>query len=256
MGFFSALKFLTVFRLPWPKNETTEDVGRSTRWFPAAGLVIGLILAGLNWLFNLFLPPAVSNGLTVVAMVLITGAMHLDGLADTFDGLAGNKSPEDRWKVMHDSRSGAFGVVSLVLLLLVKFILLNAVPRGMIAPVLVLTAVFGRWAMAYAISAFPYAHKEGLGKAFKDAAGRPGLCIATLITLVLAVLLTWWAGLRYYYLAGIAVLVLWLFVTLLAAYFRHKFAGLTGDTYGAINELAESGTLLLFSIIAWNGLFV
>ena len=123
-------------------------------------------------------------------------------------------------------------------------------------PVLVLTAVFGRWAMAYAISAFPYAHKEGLGKAFKDAAGRPGLCIATLITLVLAVLLTWWAGLRYYYLAGIAVLVLWLFVTLLATYFRHKFAGLTGDTYGAINELAETGTLLLFSIIAWNGLFV
>lgn len=256
MGLFSAIKFLTVFRLPWPKNEKAEDVGRSTRWFPLGGLVIGLILAGLNWLFNLFLQPVVSNGLTIVALVLITGAMHLDGLADTFDGLAGNKSPEERWKVMHDSRSGAFGVVAVVLLLVMKFFLLNTIPGDMIAPVLVLTPVMGRWSMAYAISAFPYAHKEGLGKAFKDAASRRGLSIATLITLVLAVLLTWWAGLRYYYLAGIVVLVIWLFVTLLAIWFKNKFAGLTGDTYGAVNELAETGTLLLFSIIAWNGLFM
>ncbi len=256
MGLLAALRFLTVLRLPSPKNETAEDVGRSTVWFPAGGLIIGLILAGLNWLFNLFLPGLIANGLTIVSLVLITGAMHLDGLADTFDGLAGNKPAEERWKVMRDSRTGAFGMVAVVLLLVMKFLLLNTIPAGMTAPALVLMAVLGRWSMAYAISAFPYAHKEGLGKAFKDAATRGRLVIATVITVMLAVLLTWRAGLGYYYIAGLVLpLVVWLFVTGLALYFKTKFAGLTGDTYGAINEMAETGTLLACTVIAFNGLF-
>lgn len=256
MSLLSALKFLTVFRIPWPREETSEQVGRSTVWFPVAGLIIGLILAGLNWVFNLFLPFVVANGLTIVALVLITGAMHLDGFADTCDGLSGNKPPEERWKIMHDSRTGAFGVVGVILLLAMKFVLLNTIPQTMIAPVLVLTPLIGRWAMSYTISSFPYAHKEGLGKVFKDAASPPRFIIASIITLALAVLLTWWADLRYYYISGIAVVaVIWLFVTLLAVYFKNKFAGLTGDTYGMINELAETGTLLLMSIIAYNGLF-
>lgn len=257
MGLLAALRFLTVLRLPSPKDETSEDVGRSTLWFPVGGLIIGFILAGLNWVFNLFLPGLIANGLTIVSLVLLTGAMHLDGVADTFDGLAGNKPAEERWKVMHDSRTGAFGMVAVVLLLVIKFYLLNTIPAGMIAPVLILTPVLGRWSMAYAISAFPYAHKEGLGKAFKDAATHGRLIIATVITVGLAVLLTWWAGLGYYYIAGIVLpLVIWLFVTGLALYFKNKFAGLTGDTYGAINEIAETGTLLAFTVITFNGLFI
>jgi adenosylcobinamide-GDP ribazoletransferase len=257
LSFLSAIRFLTVFRIPLSREESAGDAGRSTMWFPVAGLVIGLILAGLDRVFNLFLPPAVSNGLTIVALVVITGAMHLDGFADTCDGLAGNKPAEERWKVMHDSRTGAFGIVGIVLILIMKFILLNSVPRAMTAPSLVLMAVMGRWAMVYAISAYPYAHKEGLGKAFKEAASRLRLITATVITLALATLLAWWAGLRYYYIAGIAVTaVVWIFITITAIYFKRKFAGLTGDTYGAINELAETGTLLVITIIAFNGLAV
>ncbi|MBN2241007.1 MAG: adenosylcobinamide-GDP ribazoletransferase [Dehalococcoidales bacterium] len=254
-SFLSALRFLTVFILPSPRDETAEMAGRSTVWFPVAGLVIGLILAGLHQVFSLFLPLAVANGLTIVSLVLITGAMHLDGLADTCDGLSGNKPAEERWKVMHDSRTGAFGVVGLILLLVMKFILLNSIPRAMITPVIILFPLIGRWAMAYAISSFPYAHKEGLGKAFKDAASRPRLIIATVVTIVLTTGLTWWAGLDYYYIAGIVLFaVVWLFVFAVAVYFRRKFAGLTGDTYGAINELAETFTLLAVPIVL-NGLF-
>jgi adenosylcobinamide-GDP ribazoletransferase len=257
LSFLSALRFLTVFRIPSRHEESAGDVGSSTAWFPAAGMVIGLILAGLNWVFNLFLPAAVANGLTIVALVLITGAMHLDGFADTCDGLAGNKPAEERWKVMHDSRTGAFGVVGVVLLLLMKFVLLNSIPQAMIAPSLVLMPVIGRWSMVYAISSYPYAHKEGLGKAFKDAAGRARLIAATFMTLGLVVLLAWWAGLDYFYLTGISVVVvIWLFITAVSIYFKHKFAGLTGDTYGAINELGETSTLLIMTIISFNGWLV
>lgn len=256
MSFFSALRFLTVFRLPSPREETSEMVGRSTVWFPLAGLVIGLVLAGLHWVFSLVLPFAVTNGLIIVSLVLITGAMHLDGVADTCDGLSGNKPPEERWKIMHDSRTGAFGVVGVILLLIMKFALLNSIPQGMITPVLILFPVLGRWAMLYAISSFPYAHKEGLGKAFKDAASRLRFIFASVLTLLLSVLLAWWAGLDYYYIAGFVIFaVIWLFVLVAATYFKHKFAGLTGDTYGAINELTESATLLVVIIITFNGLF-
>ena len=91
MSFFTALRFLTIFRIPGVRTETAEDMGRSTVWFPVVGLLIGGILAFLNWVFSLFLPVTVTSALTIVLLVIITGAMHLDGFADTCDGLAGNK---------------------------------------------------------------------------------------------------------------------------------------------------------------------
>ena len=108
------------------------QLGRATAYFPLVGLIIGRVLAGLNCLLNSFLPPSVVNVFLIVALVLITGAMHLDGLADTCDGMAGHKPVEERWKVMHDSRTGAFGVVAIVLLLLVKYIALNNVPQQLV----------------------------------------------------------------------------------------------------------------------------
>lgn len=254
MSFLTALRFLTIFRIPDGRTETAEDMGHSTVWFPVVGLIIGTILAFVNWVFSLFLPAAPTSALTIVLLVIITGAMHLDGFADTCDGLAGNKPAEERWKVMHDSRTGAFGVTGLILLLLVKFALLNSIPQASIAPVLVVMPVVGRWAMVYAIAMYPYARKEGLGKAFKDGVTRTRLAIATIITLGLSIVLAWWANLDYYYIVGLGIIiVIGLFVITVSAYFRHKFAGLTGDTYGAINELAEIGVLLLAGIAFFNG---
>jgi len=110
LSFLAAFQFLTSIPLP----------GR--RYFPVVGLIIGLILAGLNWLLSLILPSAVVNALLIVVLVIITGALHLDGFVDTCDGIAGHKAVEDRWRVMHDSRAGAFGIVGVVLLLLVKYV--------------------------------------------------------------------------------------------------------------------------------------
>jgi adenosylcobinamide-GDP ribazoletransferase len=257
LSFLTALRFLTVFRIPGGRTETAGDMGKSTVWFPIVGLIIGAILALMNWVFSLFLYPAVTSGLTIVLLVVITGAMHLDGFADTCDGLAGNKPAEERWKVMHDSRNGAFGITGMILLLLMKFLLLNSIPQALIAPILVLMPVIGRWTMVYALAMYPYARNEGLGKAFKDGVTRMRLLIATITTLGLTVFLAWWGDVDYYYIVGFGVMVvIWILIVAISAYFRRKFAGLTGDTYGAINELAETGVLLIASIACFNAWLV
>ena len=109
------MQFLTGIPVPIKKELNAEQLGRATAFFPLVGLVIGGILAGLNWVLNCILPASVVNVLLIVALVIITGAMHLDGFSDTCDGIAGHKTVEERWKVMQDSRVGAFGVVGVVL---------------------------------------------------------------------------------------------------------------------------------------------
>jgi adenosylcobinamide-GDP ribazoletransferase len=219
------------------------------------GLIIGLLLAGLNWLLGWLLPAAVVNVLLIVFLAVISGALHLDGLADTCDGLASGKTPEERWQVMHDSRTGSFGIVGVCCLLLVKYVSLNSVPQSLVITSLVLMPVISRWAMAYAIFVYPYARPSGLGKVFKQGAGWQMFAIATVITLVVATGLARLANVTYFYLAGLAIiLAIWVIVVIMATYLKRKFSGLTGDTYGAINEVAEVGVLLLVCLLAQVGL--
>ena len=256
MRFLVALKFLTIIPLPLRREVNPEELGRSTAYFPVVGVIIGLILAGLNWLFALFLPPAVVNGLLIVSLVVISGALHLDGFVDTFDGIAGHKTVEARWRVMHDSRAGAFGIVGVFLLLLVKYVSLNSVPENLLMVTLVLMPVVSRWAMVYAIFAYPYARPTGLGKAFKQEASWQRLAIATMITLAVAVGFARLANFSYFYLVGLAIILgIWVIVVAIAAYFKRKFSGLTGDTYGAINEVVEVCVLIIVGLLAYNQWF-
>ena len=225
------------------------QLGRATIYFPAVGLIIGGILAGLNWLLNLILPASVTNALLIAALVIITGAMHLDGLSDTCDGMAGHKTVEERWRVMHDSRAGAFGVVGVVLLLLVQYVALNNIPADKMTAVLLFMPTASRWAMVYAIFAFPYARPSGLGTAYKAATRWPQFMIATIITLSIAGALYPLLNVTGFLVMG-GVLIM---TTGLAFYFKYKFAGLTGDTYGAANEVAEVMTLIGVVIICKVG---
>lgn len=213
------------------------------------GLIIGLLLVGLNWLLGWFLPTAVVNILLVVFLAVITGALHLDGLADTCDGIAGGKTPEERWQVMRDSRVGSFGVVGVCCLLLIKYVSLNNMPQGLVMTSLVLMPVISRWAMVYTIFAYPYARPSGLGKVFKQGVNWLKLVMATLIALAVAAALS--------RLAGLAIMLgAWVIVVIMATYLKRKFAGLTGDTYGAINEVAEISVLLLVYLLARLGLVI
>jgi adenosylcobinamide-GDP ribazoletransferase len=245
VSFLAALQFLTSIPVSLKRTLSSEQLGRATAYFPLVGLIIGGILAGLNWLLLYILPASVVNALLIAALVVITGAMHLDGLADTCDGIAGHKTVEERWRVMRDSRTGAFGVVGVALLLLVKYVSLNNIPDDIITAVLIFMPVASRWAMVYAIFAYPYARPEGLGTAYKNATRWPQFTIATIIMVTIAgalVMLFSYTGLLL--IPGIVIITM-----LLAMYLKHKFAGLTGDTYGAINEIAEVTALLLVIII-------
>jgi len=249
MSFIAALRFLTIIRLGWLRESTADELKRSAGYFPLVGLLIGLMLAGLNWLLGFVLPQAVVNVLLIVASVLSTGALHLDGFLDTCDGLGGHGTPEERWRIMDDSRAGGFGVIGIATLLLTKYVTLNSIPTHLLTATLVFMPVVSRWAMVYAIFTYPYAKPAGLGKTLKEGTGWPALTLATIITLAAALAWVWWV-------AGLAVLVAtWLLVVLVAAYLRRKFAGLTGDSYGTINEMSEVWILILVSMLAHNQFF-
>ena len=176
------MQFLTGIPIPLKRELSAEQLGKATAFFPLVGLVLGGILAGLNWVFNLFLPVPVTDVFLIIILVALTGAMHLDGFADTVDGMAGHKPVEERWKVMHDSRTGAFGVVGITLLLITKFVALDNIPGNHMTAALLFMPVASRWAMVYAVFAFKYARPEGLGLAYKKATGWPQFLIATILT--------------------------------------------------------------------------
>ena len=250
MSFLAAFQFLTSIPLPGRREVSPEELGRATTYFPVVGLIIGLILAGLNWLLSLILPPAVVNTLLIVVLVVITGALHLDGFVDTCDGIAGHKAVEDRWRVMHDSRAGAFGIVGVVLLLLVKYVSLNSIPEVFMMATLIFMPVVSRWAMVYAIFAYSYARPSGLGTAFKQATRWPQFTAATIITFAVAVALF-----PFFSITGLLLIFgIWIITALFSVYLKRKFAGLTGDTYGAINEIAEVIVLVFVSLLAYTRL--
>lgn len=146
---------------------------------------------------------------------------------------------------MLDSRTGAFGVVGIVLMLLVQYVALNNVPPDKMTAVLLFLPAVSRWAMVYAIFAYPYARPTGLGKAYKEATGWLQLAIATILVLGIAGGLFPLFNVSGFLLIG-GVLII---TTAFAFYLKHKFAGLTGDTYGAINEAATAMTLIFVIII-------
>ena len=246
MDFFAALRFLTVIPLPSRLRVSPEKVGRSLGYFPLVGLLLGLLIMGLDRGLERVLPVSVVSSLLVVTLVLVTGAMHLDGFIDTCDGLVAGRTPRQRWEIMRDSRVGAFGVVGACCLLLMKYVSLAGLPESSRMGALVLMPVLGRWAVVCSISAFPYARPEGLGKAFKDGATWPGVALATIIALAASVGFLQLKGLAIMFGVGLVTLTLSLIL-------KRKFAGLTGDTYGAVIEVAEvTAVILAIAIPSWS----
>ena len=256
MRFWIAWQLLTI--IPSPpryRGYSVEDLGHSISFFPIVGLFLGLVLFGLDHLLGLFLPSIVVNILLIIALVILTGALHLDGFVDTCDGLVVRSSASDKLKIMADSQVGVFGVVGCCCLILAKFAALFALPEGLRASALILMPILSRWGMVYAIYAFSPAKAEGLGWAAKQRTNWKGMAAATILALVIAsALLNWWGA------ALLAVLCLILWVV--SKYLSSRFGGLTGDNYGAINEFAEVVVLILAFIIAalggtsWLGSFL
>ncbi len=237
MGCAAAVQFLTIAPPLVRRSFTPAELGRAVGYFPLVGLLIGGCVLGLDRLLARFLPPGVTAALVLTGWILCTGALHLDGFLDSCDGLFGGRTPEDRLRILRDERVGAFAVIGGILLLLVKFQCLTALPQRGAA--LCLAPVLGRWGMTVAVVAFPYARAEGLGRAMKDHAGWGQALVASAIAVAAAWFIAGTLGLLLMLLCGALIF-------LATRYVLTRLPGLTGDIYGAFCELLEMAVLLGF----------
>jgi adenosylcobinamide-GDP ribazoletransferase len=248
-SFLLAWQFLTLFPGGKKDAETTPEVlGRSMAYYPLVGLLIGSILWAAYWVISHAFPRTLCDGLAILLLVIITGALHLDGLADTLDGMAAGKSAEERLRIMRDHRVGTFGAVGLILVLGIKFLALNSLPEEIVGKTLIAALALSRWSMVQLTYRAPYARPEGgLGKVFKENVKRREMALATAFSLIIAVfLLRFWGA------------VLWLAVGVSALgiqlLFQKKIGGITGDILGAANETHEVLVLVMVAGI-FHGFF-
>ena len=241
--FLRALSFLTILpmgRLSLPKE---KEFARSMAFFPLAGLVIGLLLALGYYLLSFLFPNPLVLLLIIGLLALLTRGLHLDGFADTLDGLASGGTKEKILEVMRDSRIGAFGVIGLILLIGAKYLALDQISNSSIYYSLILMAVVGRNSMVLVCYRSPYARSsEGLAKPFLENLRTREVLISSALTFGIAFLLI---GVK-----GIAIsLGIGLFSLGYRLFFLKKLGGMTGDILGAANELAELLCLLLLVIL-------
>lgn len=234
-----AVAFLTRLPTPGPPPSDAAEVGRSALFFPAAGAVLGAIVAGAAHLVSARLPPTACAALLVTLLTLLTGALHLDGLADMADGLGGGATREDVLRIMRDHAVGAFGATAIGLALVAKVAAVGALLAAGDAPRWLLVApVLARWTPVALVQLLPYARPAGgLGATFTEHRRLGDLVGATVLALGVAVLA---AGAR----GAIAFAATVAFTAAHAALCRRRLGGVTGDTLGASVEVAE--TLVLF----------
>lgn len=226
-----AFQFLT--RLPVGQGGLAgADLGRSCAWFPLPGAAMGLVLAAAARLTGAHLPAPLAAVLGVAALAWMSGGLHLDGLADSFDGLGGGHGDRARiLEIMRDGRIGAHGAAALALVLLAKAAALSELlARGDLWPMVAAPAV-ARFAAVPLVVVFPYARPEGLGKAFHGTAGLREIAVAA----ALAGAIVAAAAPASLVPAASALAV----AGALALGVRRRLGGLTGDVYGAAIELAE-----------------
>ncbi|WP_242338997.1 MULTISPECIES: adenosylcobinamide-GDP ribazoletransferase [Anaeromyxobacter] len=234
-----ALAFLTRLPAPVRAEAGAREVGRAMLFFPAVGAALGAVLAAAGLLLVRALPPPLAAILVVALGTAMTGALHLDGLADTADGLGGGRNAEDALRIMRDHAVGAYGAAALVLALLVKVAAIAALlSRPGAAAWLPLAGALSRWVLVPVARLAPSARPDGLGASVAAHVGPPEVAGATALALGVAL------GL-----AGVRGAVAWATVALAGAAFagfcRRRIGGMTGDTLGATGELAEALVLVL-----------
>lgn len=235
-----AIGFLTV--LPAPQVADAERVlGRSLLYFPLVGLLLGGLLGGAALGLGGILPPLPLAALLVALEALLTGGLHLDGLADAADGLLSRRPGEAALEIMRDSRIGAMGAMALVLALLLKVCALAAVPVGLLPACALLMPVVGRAAILVNLGLLPYARADGLGTGFFAVRSSWHIVLGLATALAFGFLAGGVRGLAAG--AGACLLALgW------AGLCRRRLGGATGDTLGAASELAELVPAFVFAL--------
>jgi adenosylcobinamide-GDP ribazoletransferase len=213
--------------------------GRSVAYFPLVGGTIGISVAALDAALRTVLPLPLVTALDLALFALITGGLHLDGLMDSCDGLFVSDR-ERRLAIMRDSHVGSFGVAGAVLVLLTQYSALISLHGSARTAALIAVPALSRWAMTLAVWGFPYARTDGLGTPFKVGVGWPQVLLATMLVLLVAILAereALWLVPATFMVTGAA-----------AGWIRHRLGGLTGDSYGAIEQVIT--TVLVVALVA------
>jgi adenosylcobinamide-GDP ribazoletransferase len=238
--FVLAVQFLTI--LPWPSGVVRhpEDLGGSMVFYPLVGAMLASALAGAYELGGLILPEGVLRPAVILLLVLITGGLHLDGLADVCDGFYAGATKGDVLRIMKDPHVGSMAVVGIVGVLLTKVALLSHLPSSMLYSAILVFPAVSRCGMVWGTWMAPYARAEGgTGQMFFQTLHGRHVWLATAFVGFWAVLCAGWSGLVLLLLAATAT-------TLWVAYCRRRIGGMTGDTLGALNEWLEILTLVAY----------
>ncbi|MBC3383565.1 adenosylcobinamide-GDP ribazoletransferase [Pseudomonas sp. SWRI179] len=237
LPFWIALQFLSSLPVRLPGMPEPEQLGRSLLFYPVVGLVFGAVL----WLLDALLlgaPPLLHAALLLTAWVLLSGGLHLDGLADSADAWLGGFGDRERTLlIMKDPRSGPIAVITLVLVLLLKFTALLALSEQGQGMMLIIVPVLGRSALLGLFLTTPYVRAGGLGQALADHLPRRAGWWVLLVCALGCVLLAGWAGV-----CGLVVAFA-VFVGVRRMMLR-RLGGCTGDTAGALLELLEVAVLV------------
>ncbi len=241
-GLILSIQFFSRIPIKIPVDFNEKNIRYSIFFMPLVGGLIGFFVVFLYY----FLSPynrLIGSFLALLITIILTGGLHIDGLSDSFDGFMSNRDRERTLEIMKDSRIGAFGVLSIVLLLLFKFILIYSLEN--LPLFLLLSLVNSRLATAYIISSKKSARESGLGKLFYDSKPRNLVLLFSLIYIIIMAI------------TDLSYLLPLLGTFLLGEYISRlsykKIGGLTGDVYGAIIELGDVISLLGFwGVLLWK----
>lgn len=234
-----ALGFLTILPVGRSLEATPARLGRSMALFPAVGLMLGLGLVVIDSLLGTLMPRAVLDCLLLLILIVTTGALHLDGIADLLDGLASGKRRKDSQRITQNYRVGAIGVIGLVMLLLLKYLCLFNLPLEIKSAGLIFMPAAGRWMqVVLAASCRKLRSLEGGEPVFLEHAGERELLLACGSLIAVALVLFGLEGIFLVFMLGIAAIVL-------IKYFEMRFGGVTAEVLGASSELVEVFSLLL-----------
>jgi adenosylcobinamide-GDP ribazoletransferase len=242
----SAISFLSIVPTGQANSFSAERLARSAAYFPLVGLMIGATGVGLALILDGLLSSQAANALIVLFLVVVSGGLHLDGLADTVDGFLGGHTRARRLEIMRQGASGPFGVAAVTLALLLKYALLNVLTGDPRLIAILLVPALARWPMSALAWALAPARSSGLGRIFAGGTRGSDALIATCFTLGLILTVSVLVSPLY-----LLTAVLLLFIVAVSArQSRKRIGGITGDILGATVEISEVLLFLAFALMS------
>ncbi len=246
-SFLTAFRFLTIFPCSWKSEDDGEYFVKALYYFPFIGLIIGLFVALVLSLLTIVTPQIIIAAVALPLLGFVSGFLHLDGLADSFDGLFSSRNKERSLEIMRDSNVGAMGLCGVLFVMLIKFASLTAIPQEYFLKTIILIPIAGRCSTVLAMALQKYARKEGgLGQLFYSESCKKAALISTLFLFFTGSLLL------SFFTALIITVSMIIMVSSFGWFCKKKIGGATGDTLGATCELTEMFTALVLAVCFFN----